>query len=1219
MLKVELQSIQSEYSGNSYNEIVLEFNEIFVDDYYVDAYFDISFDANGGTGTAPQLESVRYGQAIILPTNTFIRPNYSLYSWLNGSTDYFEGDSFFVTDDVVFDANWELNESDETLFLYTLSPNNNYYLISKNPAKTLPSMIVLPKSHNGLPVKEIKGGSTVSEGGFANDSNIVTVYLLSSYTRIGTNAFNGCTLLCEVIISNSMTEVKDYAFANCTSLSSFSGGVNVASFGNYVFFNSVHLINIDLPDAATTLGNSCFENCFGLLNITLSRSIISLGNRTFYNCVNLLAISFPFKLTSIGSYAFSCESGYYMKIKTVYFEHGTMLEYIGEGAFKNCKDITNIELPDNVSILNDEVFYNCENLETIQLSSNLTSIGDYTFANCYDLHEIVFPMTLSYIGEFSFSNDRSLVTLEFPVLLNTISQGCFSHCSSLTKFTALGSIISIGDLAFEYCTNFEKTLAIPSSVRVIGNYTFYSCTSINRVNLNNAVSSIGSYAFAECDNLVGMNDFNSIKFPTSTTVLNSYCFTGCDSITTFKSTTIVSNGMNEGVFSNCKNLVNFNGTNINWSSVHTIIPKKFFQNCISIAIITIPVEVATISELAFENCKHVFSLSLKYSSNIIIKEGAFKFIGSGNVGTSPTNVYVSNNVFNVSFFDKFNSQSENYFKLFSTWYWRESTWYGSVTTSYLTYIGQGTQRYPYQISTADQLAGLASSVNAGNNYYGITFMLTSSLNLSSMTWQPIGNVSYPFCGNFASAGKDITNLLFQNYNANYIGLFGYISGSTYGAEISYYQTGMINNNVGMRTNSLSVSVTSGSTIYPYINDLLLSSRYIGVFAGCLENALVCEVDTYGKVFGYYAGGLAGRALNTTMVVSCVNRAVVIGSNGYGYYSQTDYDNKNVKSYNNLTLAGLTAYYGYFYDVQTDHLGLSGGSAGAVGGFVGYQTGYLLHMTTCTNYGNVYAGSGGDGAYGGTFSSTVSQYYATYKSGVGNRTIRHLTTTTGSYFNVTVSHGLTGGSGGNAGRAGGFVGYSQNLNINSSSVRSCSIVGGYGGTGKVGGSGSDGATGYGSNVDAADQLLGKNGGNGGDGGTGGSANYYFGIVGGYIGSYYGNTIYSPNVSITNLANGVAAGGNGGTGGRGGAGRPAFNWGFLNWGTCAVSSGRSGAGGIAGANGNGSIASNPGNRVVNGYYGNTSGGQTGLTAGGQSGPAEVAYYNTFAPVDRGGILV
>lgn len=104
-----------------------------------------------------------------------------------------------------------------------------------------------------------------------------------------------------------------------------------------------------------------------------------------------------------------------------------------------------------------------------------------------------------------------------------------------------------------------------------------------------------------------------------------------------------------------------------------------------------------------------------------------------------------------------------------------------------------------KIETAEELAGLAKSVNEGNTYEGITIELTRDLNLNNIEWTPIGygtsnssgdldnDDSYYFKGTFDGGNHTIKNLKVTTFTgggfsdptaATGVGLFGHTFNAT---------------------------------------------------------------------------------------------------------------------------------------------------------------------------------------------------------------------------------------------------------------------------------------------------------------------------------------------------------------------------------------------------------------------------------------------------------
>ena len=100
-------------------------------------------------------------------------------------------------------------------------------------------------------------------------------------------------------------------------------------------------------------------------------------------------------------------------------------------------------------------------------------------------------------------------------------------------------------------------------------------------------------------------------------------------------------------------------------------------------------------------------------------------------------------------------------------------WDGTGDTDWHNY-----EQTTFEISTAEQLAGLAQLVNDGTNFSGKTIKLTADIDLNNQAWTPIGNengvdAELVFSGTFDGDGYTVSGL---NVPDTYFpGLFGQIS------------------------------------------------------------------------------------------------------------------------------------------------------------------------------------------------------------------------------------------------------------------------------------------------------------------------------------------------------------------------------------------------------------------------------------------------------------
>lgn len=68
-------------------------------------------------------------------------------------------------------------------------------------------------------------------------------------------------------------------------------------------------------------------------------------------------------------------------------------------AFKGCKNLNKVQIPNPVEEINSKAFYDCLRMEDIQINddSNLSSIGNQAFTTGSLLKDLTIPMTVMTI------------------------------------------------------------------------------------------------------------------------------------------------------------------------------------------------------------------------------------------------------------------------------------------------------------------------------------------------------------------------------------------------------------------------------------------------------------------------------------------------------------------------------------------------------------------------------------------------------------------------------------------------------------------------------------------------------------------------------------------------------------------------------------------------------------------------------------------------------
>ena len=334
--------------------------------------------------------------------------------------------------------------------------------------------------------------------------------------------------------------------------------------------------------------------------------------------------------------------------------NGTAVTSIGEDAFSYNTNLTDVTIPEGITIIKGGAFQNCTGLTSVTLPDGLNTIEDFAFAYCKSLESVTIPESVTYFGGSMFSStpwleeklqENPVVVINGTVIyaaatgdviipdgVTTIAASAFWDCDDITSVTIPDSVKVIKEYAFAFCYHLTS-INIPDSVEIIEDNVSNSCTS-----LSNIIVSDNNPAFCYEDGILFSKDKTRLFFGFGT---KEGKYSIPDGVTTIADNSFVSSlfteifipdsvtSIGQGAFSQCTNLSDIivSDNNTSYTSDNGILFTKDMTELIGYPVqksgeYVVPDSVEKIASYAFSDCKKLISVTLPDSLKKI-EESAF--------------------------------------------------------------------------------------------------------------------------------------------------------------------------------------------------------------------------------------------------------------------------------------------------------------------------------------------------------------------------------------------------------------------------------------------------------------------------------------------------------------------------------------------------------------------------------------------------------------------
>ena len=254
------------------------------------------------------------------------------------------------------------------------------------------------------------------------------------------------------------------------------------------------------------------------------------------------------------------------------------------------------------------------------------AIAQQAFAYIGTITSMTIPDSVTNLGEYAFNSCEAMATATISSGVTSLGQGTFQNCGSLGSVTFRGPLASIGDYAFTSCGGLSG-FTIPGTVTNVGQYAFYAA-GLTNITIPAAVTSIGEAAFLFCFQLpaIGVDPANpaytnvgGVLFNKDSTELVEYPDGNPATAYTIPSTVAT---IGDLAFEDCTL-----GSVTIPTSVK-VIGSYSFENCSFLTGIIIPGSVTSIGNDAFALCSGLSAVNIPASVTML---GAVPFANCGNM------------------------------------------------------------------------------------------------------------------------------------------------------------------------------------------------------------------------------------------------------------------------------------------------------------------------------------------------------------------------------------------------------------------------------------------------------------------------------------------------------------------------------------------------------------------------------------------------------------
>lgn len=288
-------------------------------------------------------------------------------------------------------------------------------------------------------------------------------YLGANIDYLSPRTFESCVNLSGIDLS-LIDNIGNYCFKDCTNFSEYLIPDGITYIGRDAF-NNTKVPDCTIPNSLTKINSYTFSNCSELTGIINGQNLTWIDTYAFNNCTSLKEYYAPASLNRIGTYAFNgCTSLSGLDLNQV--------DTIDARAFRGVS-IDYVDVPDTVTSLSTFVFQNCPLLSGFSIGLGIDYIPNGAFKNCTSISGLLnIQSHIKTIGGEAFRGLNKLTGVSFPEGMEFIGGGFTNYYQPN------------GNGSFSQCSNISGDIVLPSTLTGLGRFAFYQCDLVDTFRFN---------------------------------------------------------------------------------------------------------------------------------------------------------------------------------------------------------------------------------------------------------------------------------------------------------------------------------------------------------------------------------------------------------------------------------------------------------------------------------------------------------------------------------------------------------------------------------------------------------------------------------------------------------------------------------------------------------------------------------------------------------------